>query len=142
MQRFGFSAAHLQLTLLDSSPEKHFDLQYLWESRSHVDQAWLAGSLAGKAVPTLLCSCPLNAQKRSYPRWLKGKQCLAEPPGLLIVGQRPRWTTRKGNHFQLHELDAERQSEECHQEPSSQDCREVDLSSFWRLSETGPTSSV
>ena len=34
MQRFGFNAAHLQLTLLDSSPEKHFDLQYRIRSAS------------------------------------------------------------------------------------------------------------
>ena len=86
------------------------------------------GTQAGEAVPTLLCNFALNVQEESYPRQLKGK--LAEPPGLLNRRPKAPMTTRERYQFQLHELDAERQSEECHHEPSSQVCWEKDLSSF------------
>ena len=83
MQRFGFSAAHLQLTMPVGSLEMLFGLQYLRVS-NHV--LTLRGTQAGKAVPTLLCSFALNAQEESYPRRLES--LLAEPPGLLI--RRPK----------------------------------------------------
>ena len=43
MQRFGFSAAHLQLTMLVGSLEIHFGLWYLRVSTTHVDPAWHSG---------------------------------------------------------------------------------------------------
>ena len=43
MQRFGFSAAHLQLTMLVSSLEMHFGLQHLRVSESLDDPAWHSG---------------------------------------------------------------------------------------------------
>ena len=43
MQRFGFSAAHLRLTMLVGSLERHFGLQYLRVSRSHDDLSWHSG---------------------------------------------------------------------------------------------------
>ena len=38
-----FSAAHLRLTMLVGSLERHFGLQYLRVSRSHDDLAWHSG---------------------------------------------------------------------------------------------------
>ena len=43
MQRFGFSTAHLRLTILVDSLERHFGLQYLQVSRSQDDLAWHSG---------------------------------------------------------------------------------------------------
>ena len=86
------------------------------------------GTQAGEAVPPFLCNFALNAQEESNPRQLEGK--LAEPPGMLNRRPKAPLTTLERHHFQLHELDAERQSEECHHEPSSQACWEKDLSSF------------
>ena len=88
----------------------------------------LRGTQAGKAVPTLLCSFALNAQEESYPRRLES--LLAEPPGLLIRRPKAPMDYSGRYQFQLHELDVERQSEDCHHEPSSQVCWEEDLSSF------------
>ena len=43
MQLFGFSTAHLRLTILVDSLERHFGLQYLQVSRSQDDLAWHSG---------------------------------------------------------------------------------------------------
>ena len=43
MQRFGFSAAHLQLTMPVGSLEVFFGLQYLRVSKSLDDPAWHSG---------------------------------------------------------------------------------------------------
>ena len=139
MQRFGFRASHLQLTLA----YRRLTGKSLWlvvpsgVSATHVDPAQHTGQWSSANTFVQLGSQSSGREQSSAAKRQIGRATgfanlsAKDPDGLL------------GRHqFQLHELDAVRQFEECHQEPSSQDCWEKDLSSFWRLSETGPTSSV
>ena len=78
MQRFGFRAAHLQITIAC----RRLTGKSLWlvvpsgVSATHVTQR---STQASGAVPTLLCNWALKAQEESCPRRLKCE--LAEPPG-------------------------------------------------------------
>ena len=61
MQRFGFSAAHLQLTMLVDSLGSPFGLWYLRESARRM--LTKRSTQESGAVPTLLCNSALNAQE-------------------------------------------------------------------------------